>query len=269
MTLQITHLNGNLATVSDLAPLSFAGYAHFTAMQMRDHSVPGLDLHLARLRQASDTLFGQHLPDEQITGYLRTAVEASEAADASVTCFITSRPGEFAPAGESPELDVLIKVTDPADAPAGPLALDVVRHERHLPQVKHVGEVSKTFFLRRAIERGFDDAAFVDSAGRLSEATIWNLAFWDGESVIWPEAEYLPGVTMQILARRLHCLGVPQRTGTIRAADLSEGLSAVVMNSWTPGISVSRIGDQAMDRDSKFIGLLNEAYVAENRDGLT
>lgn len=101
MTLQITHLNGNPATVSDLAPLSFAGYAHFTAMQMRDYSVPGLDLHLARLRQASDTLFGQHLPDERIADYLRTAVEASEATDASVTCFITSRPGEFAPAGES------------------------------------------------------------------------------------------------------------------------------------------------------------------------
>ncbi|AZT94771.1 MULTISPECIES: aminotransferase class IV family protein [Micrococcales] len=268
MTLQITHLNGNPATVSDLAPLSFAGYAHFTAMQMRDYSVPGLDLHLARLRQASDTLFGQHLPDERIADYLRTAVEASEATDASVTCFITSRPGEFAPAGESPKLDVLVKVTDPAVAPAGPLALDIVRHERHLSQVKHVGEVSKTFFLRQAIERGFDDAAFEDSAGRLSEATIWNLAFWDGESVIWPEAEYLPGVTMQILARRLHRLGVPQQTRTIHTADLSERLSAVVMNSWTPGIAVSLIGDQSMAQDSKFMRLLNKAYTTENRDRL-
>lgn len=119
-----------------------------------------------------------------------------------MTCSLSSRPGEFTPARESPELDVLIKVTDPAQAPAGPLALDVVPHERHLPQVKHVGEVSKTLLLRQAIDRGFDDAAFEDSSGRLSEATIWNLAFWDGESVIWPEAEYLPGVTMQILARR-------------------------------------------------------------------
>ena len=89
----------------------------------------------------------------------------------------------------------------------------------------------------------------------MSEATIWNLAFWDGESVIWPEAEYLPGVTMQIFARRLHRLGVPQQTRTIHTADLSERLSAVVMNSWTPGIAVSLIGDQSMAQDSKFMRL--------------
>ncbi|MDO5646165.1 MAG: aminotransferase class IV [Dermabacter sp.] len=269
MTEQITHLNGNPATAPALAPLAFAGYAHFTAMQMREHSVPGLDLHLARLRQASDTLFGQHLPDEQITEFLRTAVSASEAANASVTCFITSRPGEFSPAGNDPTLDVLVKVTNPATAPAGPLALNVVRHERHLPQVKHVGEVSKTFFLRQAVERGFNDAAFEDSVGRLSEATIWNLTFWDGESVIWPEAEYLAGVTMQIIARRLRLLGVPQQTRPIRVADLSERLSAVVMNSWTPGIAISRIADHAMAQDSQFMRLLGEAYATETRDRLT
>lgn len=269
MTLQITQLNDNRATVSDLAPLSFAGYAHFTAMQMRNLAVRGLDLHLTRLREASDILFGQHLLDAQIIDYLRTAAEASEVSDASVTCFITSRPGEFAPAGDNAELDVLIKVTDPADSPVGALALDVVRHERHLPQVKHAGEVSKTFLLRRAIARNFNDAAFEDSTGRLSEATIWNLAFFDGETVIWPEAEYLHGVTMQILARRLPALGVPQRTRPIRKTDLSMGLSAVVMNSWTPGISVSRIGDQVMAQDPAFTRLLQTAYETEPHDRLT
>ncbi|WP_344838216.1 aminotransferase class IV [Nonomuraea dietziae] len=46
----------------------------------------------------------------------------------------------------------------------------------------------KTYFLRQAVAQGFDDAAFVDRQGRLSEATIWNLAFWDGAAVVWPEA---------------------------------------------------------------------------------
>lgn len=34
------------ATATDLAPLAFAGYAHFTAMQVRGGGVRGLDLHL-------------------------------------------------------------------------------------------------------------------------------------------------------------------------------------------------------------------------------
>ncbi|WP_293694971.1 aminotransferase class IV [uncultured Agrococcus sp.] len=161
---------------------------------------------------------------------------------------------------------MLIKITEPA---AGPLALDVVRHERHLPRVKHVGEVSKTLLLRQAVERGFDDAAFEDSSGRLTEATIWNLAFWDGESVIWPEAEYLPGVTRQILVRRLRDRGVPQTTRAVRPADMSDRLSAVVMNSWTPAIPVSEIGGQPTVIDSTFAKLLCEAYAEESRARLT
>lgn len=269
MTLRITHINGRPATVSDLAPLSFAGYAHFTAMQMRDYAVPALDLHLARLRRASDTLFGRHLADEQIIAFLRTAVDAAAAADASVTCFITSRPGEFFAGGGHTALDVLITITDPATPPTGPLTLDLVRHERHLPQVKHVGEVSKTFLLREAVARGFDDAAFEDSIGRVSEATIWNLAFWDGESVIWPEAEYLHGVTMQILTRRLGSAGVPQVTRSLRVADLNDQLSAVVMNSWTPGCPVARIGETTLAQDSAFVRLLDEAYESEHRTTLS
>ncbi len=263
MTFQMTHLNGKPAHTSDLAPLAFAGYAHFTAMQIRQSSVRGLDLHLARLRHASDQLFGQHLSDEQVTDYLRTAVAASEAADASVTCYITSRPGEFAPADESLELDILVKITDPVQAPSSPLSLDVVRHERHLPRIKHVGEVSKTLLLRQANSRGFDDAVFEDHHGRLSEATIWNLAFWDGDTVIWPEAEYLPGVTKQILVRRLRDMGVPQTSRAVYAAEIGDQLSAVVMNSWTPAIPVSMIAHHSMVLDTASYQLLHKAYSAE------
>lgn len=262
MTTSITQLNGRAATAADLAPLAFAGYAHFTAMQVRDGRVRGLDLHLARLREASDELFGQHLPDEVLAERLRGALAASPA-HASLTSFVTSRPGEFAPAEGSVDLDVLVKITDPATPPTGPLSRDVIEHERHLPHIKHVGEVSKTLLLRRAEARGFDDAAFVDRSGRLSEATIWNLAFWDGESVIWPRAQILTGVTMQILDRRLRGLGIAQQTRDVRSDELGEHLSAVVMNSWTPGISISRIGDSPLGQDADFVRLLHSAYREE------
>lgn len=262
MSTSITLFNGRPAEAADLAPLAFAGFAHFTAMQIRDRRVRGLDLHLSRLREASDELFGRHLPDEKVLDQLRGAL-ADAPPDVSLTCFISSRPGEFARADGGVDLDVLVKVTDAATPPAGPLSLDVVEHERHLPRIKHVGEVSKTLLLRRANAHGFDDAAFMDRSGRLSEATIWNLAFWDGESVIWPRAEVLPGVTMQILARRLDALGVPQRTEEIGQDDLDGRLAAAVMNSWSPGIPVARIGDRLLGQDQEFIGTLHDAYAEE------
>lgn len=267
MTTSITQFNGRPAQAADLAPLAFAGFAHFTAMQVRDRRVRGLDLHLTRLREAGSELFGRHLADETILDRIRGAL-ADAPPDVSLTCFVSSRPGEFARTDGEVDLDVLIRITDAATPPAGPLSLDVVEHERHLPRVKHVGEVSKTLLLRRANARGFDDAAFTDRSGRLSEATIWNLAFWDGESVIWPRAEVLPGVTMQILARRLDALGVSQRMDEVRAGELDGSLAAAVMNSWSPGIPVVRIGDRPLRHDPEFLRVLHAAYAEEPWDAV-
>lgn len=208
------------------------------------------------------TNFGQHVPDDTILDQMRRALSDAPP-DASLIGFVSSRPGEFAWAVDNSELDVLIRITDAAMPPTGPLSLDVVEHERHLPRVKHVGEVSKTLLLRQANARGFDDAAFTNRSGHLSEATIWNLAFWDGETVIWPRAEVLPGVTMQILARRLEALGVPQRMAEVSARKLDGTLAAAVMNSWSPGIPVARIGDRPLRQEPEFLCVLHEAYARE------
>jgi len=252
----IVQYDGRPATTEDLAPLAFAGYAHFTAAQVRGGGIRGLDLHLARLRTQSMVLFGHALPDDRMRSYLRSAVEASPA-DASLMAFVHQQ------AGDDGELDVLVRTGPAAHGPDGPLALTAVEHERYLPAVKHVGEVAKTHLMRQAVAQGYDDAAFVDRKGRISEATIWNLAFWDGAAVVWPEAEVLSGITMQVLRRQLQRLGVPQRQQEITPADVPELSGAVVMNSWTPGVAVRRIGEAPVPDAPDFLALLHRAYDAE------
>ena len=254
------HRNGRPATAEELAPLAFKGYAHFTAMQVRDGQVRGLDLHLARLRSASLELFGRALPDDRVRHVLRAALEAGPG-EVSLTATVYSPDSEFTAA----ELEILVRTSPPAAGPAGPLALTAVEHERTLPAVKHVGEVAKAYFLRQAIAEGADDAAFVDRRGRLSEATIWNLAFWDGTAVVWPEADVLTGITMGILRRQLERLGVPQRTRAITLDDLQALAGGVVMNSWTPGVAVRRIGSVPLPEAPSFLELLHEAYRSEPR----
>ncbi|KOG54710.1 branched-chain amino acid aminotransferase [Streptomyces griseoflavus] len=262
MTSFAVHRNGQAATTDDLAPLAFAGYAHFTAMQVRGGRVRGLDLHLERLRSASLELFGRAVPDDQVRAYLRTALEAGPD-DVSLMAFVYAPGGEFAAFGADVRLDVLVRTDPAASAPEGPLVLTTVEHERALPAVKHVGEVSKKYFLRQAAGQGFDDAAFVDRRGRLSEATIWNLAFWDGTSVVWPAAEMLTGTTMGIVRRQLDRLGVPQRVQEVTLADVPGLAGAVVMNSWTPGVAVHRIGSVSVPEAPDFLELLHRAYEAE------
>lgn len=258
----VIHRNGQPASAADLGPLAFAGYAHFTAMQVRDGRVRGLDLHLARLRSASMEMFGQALPDDTVRHRLRTAIQASPA-NHSLVATVYTPAGEFTVAGPDAGLDILVRSSPPADGPSGPLALAAFEHERMLPQVKQVGEIAKTYLLRQAAARGFDDAAFMDRQGRLSEASIWNLAFWDGAAVIWPEAAMLRGTTMGIVQRQLARLGVPQHMRAITLADLPGLRGAAVMNSWTPGVAVSRIGEARMPPAPAFLQWLHQAYAAE------
>ncbi|MCK2215714.1 aminotransferase class IV family protein [Actinomadura sp. ATCC 31491] len=257
-TIWAAHLNGRPATAGDLAPLAFAGYAHFTAMQVRDGRVRGLDLHLERLRAASAELFGRTLSDERVRSFLRAAVAAGPP-DLSLTAHVYA-PG-FAAAGAEP--DVLVRTGPAATPPEGPLALAAAAHERFLPHVKQAGEAAKTYHLRRAAAEGLDDAAFVDRRGRLSEATIWNLAFWDGSAVVWPVAARLGGVTMGVVRRRLAALGVPQLDREVTLDDLPGLAGAVVMNSWTPAVPVHRIGAADLPPAPSFVKLLHRAYQDE------
>ncbi len=262
MTSFVVQRNGRAATTEELAPLTFAGYAHFTAMQVRGGQVQGLDLHLERLRFASVELFGQALPDDRVRSYLRAALEAGPA-DLSLMATVYSPAGEFTVAGPDVAPEVLVRTGPAASGPEGPLTLAMVEYERVLPAVKHVGEVAKTYFLRQAVGQGFDDAAFVDRQGRLSEASIWNLAFWDGAAVVWPVAEMLDGTTKGIVIRQLDRLGVPQRVQEVTLADLPALAGGVVMNSWTPGVAVHRIGSVPLPEAPSFLELLHRAYQAE------
>lgn len=256
----VAQRNGQTATAEELAPLAFAGYAHFTAMQVRGGKIHGLDLHLARLRSASEELFGRAVPDERVRSFLRAALEVGPA-DLSLTATVYEPAGEFSVTDSEPE--ILVRTGPAASGPKGPLALTAVEHERVLPAVKHVGEVAKTYFLRQAVEQGFDDAAFVDRQGRLSEGTIWNLAFWDGEAVVWPQADTLIGTAMGIVRRQLEQLGIPQRVEGVTLADLPALAGAVVMNSWTPGVAVHRIDSISLPEAPSFLELLHRAYRAE------
>jgi branched-subunit amino acid aminotransferase/4-amino-4-deoxychorismate lyase len=258
----VTQLNGRAITTDELAPLAFAGYANFTAAQAREGQIRGLDQHLERLHVASEELFGQSLPDDQVRSYLRAALDASPV-NLSLMATVYSPAGEFTVAGPDVKPKLLVRTGPPSNGPDGPLALATFEYERFLPTVKHVGELAKTYFLRQAVEQGFDDAAFIDRQGRLSEGSIWNLAFWDGAAVVWPVADMLAGTTMAIVRRQLERLGVPQRNQEITLANLPALRGGVVMNSWTPGIAIDRIGSVSLPEAPSFMELLHRAYQAE------
>ncbi len=257
-----TLLNEGPASVRDLAPLAFSGFAHFTALQVRGRRIKALDLHMARLRNASIDLFGRAPSYDTVARSIRRAIQDGPP-DQSLTVTAYSPEGEFSAGSSDTEPSLLVRTGPPSNGPKGPLRLSVVEHERYLPTIKHVGEGAKTHYLRQAVAQGFDDAAFVDRHGRLGEATIWNLAFWDGHSVVWPRAQVLVGTMMGMIQRQLSVLGIAQRHEDIFVRDVANFAGAVVMNSWTPGVAVTAFGSVGVPQSPAFLDALRAAFESE------
>jgi branched-subunit amino acid aminotransferase/4-amino-4-deoxychorismate lyase len=206
-------LNGRAPDLARLHRIATLNYGHYTSLQVRDHRVRGLALHLARLADGAEELFGHRIgvaEEHRLLGLIRHAL--GDVRDASVR--VTFVPG----AGEQAPPDVLVSVTDPApEEPGPPLRVQTVRYERELPEHKHQATMGLNYRVREARLAGFDDALFLGHDGRVREGTSWNVAFWDGSRVVWPVAPMLKGVTMVLLQLAMSMNGTGWEARPVRA----------------------------------------------------
>ena len=208
--MSIAFLNGHPASADDLRALALANYGHFTSMQVRGRAVQGLDLHLHRLQSATRELFDSDLPAARILDNLRIALDAG-APDCSLLLTVFARAFDYRnPAGAFLP-DLLASLSLPADPDKPALQLKSYPFVRPLPHIKHVGTFPLFHYRRLAMQAGSDDALFVTADGAISEGSIWNIGFWDGAEVVWPEAPALRGVAEQLLQAGLDHLGVAQQ----------------------------------------------------------
>jgi branched-subunit amino acid aminotransferase/4-amino-4-deoxychorismate lyase len=156
--------------------------------------------------------------------------------------------------------EILVRTGPPHEPVTDPIRLKSVRYQRDLPQVKHLGTFGLVHHSRQARLAGYDDALFVDDAGRVSEASIWNVGFLSGGTVVWPEAAVLPGITYLVLERQLRAAGVPQEVRPVYPGELP-GFDAVFLtNSETIGRPVASVDGVPLRSDPAAGRLLREAY---------
>ncbi len=207
----MSHLSCNGEPVdAALVGAALVNYGHFTSLQVRGGAVQGWALHMRRLQQGTRELFDAELDEARLLGWLRQALAGCGMADASVRITVFSRAFDFRQPLRAVPVDVLIGVAAPAVMPAGARAVLPVRYQRELPQLKHVGTFPLFQYRRLAMRQGFDDALFVDAAGRVGEGSTWNIAFLAGDGVVWPRAEALRGTAEQLLAAGLERQGLAQ-----------------------------------------------------------
>jgi 4-amino-4-deoxychorismate lyase len=250
-------INGAPATVDALHRPAVHNYGHFTSMQVRRRAVRGLTLHLERLERASEELFGRPVGAERVRDYLGRALRGlPDAVSVRINVFsLTSGPG----GPVTP--DVMVSVSSPVSGiPADPWHVCSTFYERDLPHIKHVGGFGLIHQRRLAHAAGFDDVLFVNRDGHISEGAIWNIGFWDGAQVVWPKAEMLAGITMQVLAAGLERGGVSAVTRPVSLEDLPSFRSAFATYSICSEQPVGSIDGVAFPGDDRLPGLLAAAW---------
>ncbi|MFF5106446.1 aminotransferase class IV [Streptomyces sp. NPDC000134] len=212
-------MDGRRATAEDLFGPVLRAYGHFTAMQVRAGRVRGLALHLARLDAANRELFGVGLDGELIRDRIRHAL-GDDVRDASVRV-------QVYPAGGGDATTVLVAVRPPKAAPNSARRLASVPYQRSVAEVKHIGDFGQAYYQRLARRGGHDDALLVAADGTVSETATANIGFFDGATVVWPEAPLLAGITMQLLVAH----GPESERRPVRVADLPSFAGVFVANS--------------------------------------
>jgi branched-subunit amino acid aminotransferase/4-amino-4-deoxychorismate lyase len=257
----LVEINGHAADTASLAA-ALQNYGHFSSMQLREGRIAGLSLHLQRLAGSTRLLFGCDLDTGALRGWLRQAVQrAGEGAIAASSLRVQVYSAQFARErpGEVAGVDVLISVGPPGIVvPARPIRVQTQRYQRDLPQVKHIGTFGLLWQRRLAQQSGYDDALFVDAQGRIIEGSVWNIGFWDGHSVIWPQAPMLDGVAQQLLKG---ALAVPQQARELRLGDLAGMRAAFTCNS-TGSSAIVAIDRGELEQDAELTSILSQAQAA-------
>jgi branched-subunit amino acid aminotransferase/4-amino-4-deoxychorismate lyase len=258
--------NGRRAEAADLVALAMRNHGHFTTMQVRDGAVRGLDLHLARLREATAELFDVALDDARATGGLRQALDIAGSGDCTARVTVCAREFERAAQASQPlaaeDLDVIVALTPPCEPSPEPMRAASFVHERALPHIKHVGTFAQFHLARQARGRGFDDVLFVGADGRVSEGTVWNVGLWDGSAVTWPDAPALRGTCERLLQAGLETLGVAQSRRAVPLADLRRFRAAFACNS--RGVRmIGAVDETAFAPDPGLAALLGRALALQ------
>jgi branched-subunit amino acid aminotransferase/4-amino-4-deoxychorismate lyase len=251
----MAELNGAPVGTDELKALALVNYGHFTSMRLENQRIRGFSHHMERLVRDCQVLFKAELDREQVREYVRQATAGREGA--FVVRVTVYDPGLELGRPGAPATPKILVTTRPAGTlPMTPLRVQTAHYVRDLPETKHVGLFGALWHRRNAQLDGFDDCVFVDPEAYVSEGATWNIGFYDGQRVIWPNAEVLPGVTMRLL-QQVHD---ESSLAPVNITDLPRMEAAFATNTAIGVRAVTAINDIEFPGEHPILATLRKEY---------
>ncbi|TDD39047.1 aminotransferase [Actinomadura sp. KC06] len=251
----MAELNGVPVTPDELKALALMNYGHFTSMRMEDHRIRGFSHHLERLVRDCRVLFSHELDRQQVRDYVRQATAGREGAFV-VRVTIYDPDLELGHPGAQAEPKILVTTRPAGTWPMTPIRVQSRPYVRELPEQKHVGLFGAIRHRRNAQLDGFDDCVFTDADMFISEGATWNIGFFDGHQVIWPNAEILQGVTMRLLQQVHDAMSL----GPVNVSDLPRMEAAFATNTAVGVRAITAINDVEFPDAHPILETLRKEY---------
>ncbi|MGH8964826.1 MAG: aminotransferase class IV family protein [Actinomycetes bacterium] len=196
----MAQLNGVPAGLGQIKALALTNYGHYTSTRVDQQRVRGLSLHLERLMHDCRRVFDNDLDPDRIRYFIRHAlIDVDRPVIVRVTVFDPDL--ELGRPGADAEPHVLVTTRPATLTPLPALRLQSAPYCRDMPDVKHVGLFGSLQRRRIAQRNGFDDVLFTQADTTISETATANIGLVDGDQIVWPEADCLPGVTMRLISQ--------------------------------------------------------------------
>ncbi len=251
-------LDGQPVAADDLLALALTNIGHVTSLRVDiDGTIRGLALHMERLVRDCEIVWNADLDTARVREYVRQGLEG-QSRPCVVRVTVYDPKVELGHPGDAHEPRVLVSVRGAGALPAEPLRVKSVVFERDLPEVKHVGLFGALYARGCAQRVDFGDALFVGRDGLVSEGGTWNVAFVDQEdTVVWPQATVLPGVTMALLRQHGE-----HRVATV-TLEQAKGMATAFATNTSIGVRpLAAIDDTEFPVEHPVLRQLQEAYLS-------
>jgi branched-subunit amino acid aminotransferase/4-amino-4-deoxychorismate lyase len=259
----MAELNGAPVTPEALQSLGLVNYGHFTSMRVDDQRIRGLSQHLDRLVHDCRVIFNSYLDQDHVRELIRHAI-AGKPGSFIVRVTIFDPDLQLGHLDAEAKPSVLVTTRPAADWPPTPMRVQSAVYRRELPEVKHVGLFGALWHRRKAELSGYDDALFVDASSFVSEGATWNIGFFDGDRVVWPSGEILPGITMRLL-KQVHDHTI---TAPVSYRDIPGMRAAFAVNTAIGVRAISAIDNIQLPGSDPIIDTLRKEYQEIPRERL-
>ncbi len=256
-------LNGKAIHPDDqLASLALYGNATFTTMVVANGNVKGLALHLQRLQQDAEALFGLPVNTAQVMANMR-AFLARFTVPEPVTLRVTLFPQGFDMAKPEACSALNILVTGrPATGNLPALRCGLVASQRSLAGQKS-GNMISLFKARRQARLAGADDALLTNGQQISEGATWNVFFIKDQQLITPalSSEILPGVTRQLVIDCCQAAGITVQQQRVTTSQLASFDAAFATNAAWGLRPISAIDDiEYVSGGSKLMGQVRSLF---------